>query len=312
MLNQNARRTGAAGVIARALGTLGGTLGAAALLLTSTGWGALAGDTGFGAVNPKAYQGAAGPPQAGPSTGDAAKAGGDDPALLAAFMGDNPWLEQMQQRMQDQMQDQWQKEQEELNKAAEQQREEQLRRDVEERNNVRRAIDTLYRYTHPDYGDGSNTTTAPAPDPGSSVGGSNPATGSAPGSGSSVASSGPATTTTAAPNLPPLQASTDTPAEAAAWQAASDAHDAAIAAQIAMQAAQDEKTAIYFAYQYDHLTPEQSAVIGNAGGYQQYMAMMDKIIDFLAEKVEQAWQTYTEAENNAAAVARQARGGPLQ
>jgi hypothetical protein len=55
MLNQNARRTGAAGVIARALGALG----AATLLLTSTGWGALAGDTGFGAVNPKAYQGAA-------------------------------------------------------------------------------------------------------------------------------------------------------------------------------------------------------------------------------------------------------------
>ena len=55
MLNQNARRTGAAGVIARALGTLG----AATLLLTSTGWGALASDTGFGAVNLKAYQGAA-------------------------------------------------------------------------------------------------------------------------------------------------------------------------------------------------------------------------------------------------------------
>ena len=55
MLKQNARRTGAAGVIARALGTLG----AATLLLTSTGWGALAGDTGFGAVNPMAYQGAA-------------------------------------------------------------------------------------------------------------------------------------------------------------------------------------------------------------------------------------------------------------
>jgi hypothetical protein len=52
MINQNARRTGAAGVMAR-------TLGAATLLLTSTGWGALAGDTGFGAVNPKAYQGAA-------------------------------------------------------------------------------------------------------------------------------------------------------------------------------------------------------------------------------------------------------------
>src|ERR1700680_232059 len=55
MINQSARRTGAAGVTARALGTLG----AATLLLTSTGWGAFAGDTGFGAVNPKAYQGAA-------------------------------------------------------------------------------------------------------------------------------------------------------------------------------------------------------------------------------------------------------------
>ncbi len=50
-----AAAAGAAGVIARALGTLG----AATLLLTSTGWGALAGDTGFGAVNPMAYQGAA-------------------------------------------------------------------------------------------------------------------------------------------------------------------------------------------------------------------------------------------------------------
>ncbi len=57
MINQNARRTGAAGVMARALGTLG----AATLLLTSTGWGALAGDTGFGAVNAKAYQGVAAP-----------------------------------------------------------------------------------------------------------------------------------------------------------------------------------------------------------------------------------------------------------
>jgi hypothetical protein len=55
MINQNARRTGAAGVMARALGTLG----AATLLLTSTGWGALAGDTGFGAVNLNAYQGMA-------------------------------------------------------------------------------------------------------------------------------------------------------------------------------------------------------------------------------------------------------------
>ena len=55
MINQNARRTGAAGVIARALGTLG----AAALLLTSTGWGALAGDTGYGAVNLRAYMSAA-------------------------------------------------------------------------------------------------------------------------------------------------------------------------------------------------------------------------------------------------------------
>ncbi len=55
MINQNARRIGAAGAIARALGTLG----AATLLLTSTGWGALAGDTGFGAINLKAYQGAA-------------------------------------------------------------------------------------------------------------------------------------------------------------------------------------------------------------------------------------------------------------
>src|SRR5215471_532645 len=55
MINQNARRTGAAGFMARALGTLG----AATLLLTSTGWGALAADTGFGAVNLKAYQGAA-------------------------------------------------------------------------------------------------------------------------------------------------------------------------------------------------------------------------------------------------------------
>jgi hypothetical protein len=55
MLNQDARRTGAAGFMARALGALG----AATLLLTSTGWSALAGDTGFGAVNLKAYQGAA-------------------------------------------------------------------------------------------------------------------------------------------------------------------------------------------------------------------------------------------------------------
>jgi len=55
MINLNARRTGTAGVIARAIGTLG----AATLLLTSTGWGALAGDTGYGAVNLKAYMGAA-------------------------------------------------------------------------------------------------------------------------------------------------------------------------------------------------------------------------------------------------------------
>jgi hypothetical protein len=54
MINRNARRTGAAGAMARALGTLG----AATMLLTSTGSGALA-VTGFGAINLKAYQGAA-------------------------------------------------------------------------------------------------------------------------------------------------------------------------------------------------------------------------------------------------------------
>jgi hypothetical protein len=66
MINQDARRTGAAGFMARALGTLG----AATLLVTSTGWGALAGDTGFAAINAKAYQGAAAPalaPKAAPS-----------------------------------------------------------------------------------------------------------------------------------------------------------------------------------------------------------------------------------------------------
>jgi hypothetical protein len=57
MINQDARRTGAAGFLARALGTLG----AATLLVTSTAWGALAGDTGFAAVNAKAYQSAAAP-----------------------------------------------------------------------------------------------------------------------------------------------------------------------------------------------------------------------------------------------------------
>jgi len=74
MLNQNARWTGAASVMAHAFGTLG----AATLLLTSTGWGALAGDTGYGAINPKAYQSGAAPgpaPKAGSSTGQAAKAG---------------------------------------------------------------------------------------------------------------------------------------------------------------------------------------------------------------------------------------------
>jgi hypothetical protein len=69
MINQNARQTGAAGVMARALGTLG----AATLLLTSTGWGALAGDTGFGAINLKAYQGAA-----AAVPGPAPKGGGND------------------------------------------------------------------------------------------------------------------------------------------------------------------------------------------------------------------------------------------
>jgi hypothetical protein len=53
MINQNARRTGAAGVMARALGTFG----AATLLLTSTGWGAHAGNTGFGAINLKGLPG---------------------------------------------------------------------------------------------------------------------------------------------------------------------------------------------------------------------------------------------------------------
>jgi len=74
VINQSARRTGAAGVMARAFGKLG----AATLLLTSTGWGALAGDTGYGAINPKAYQSGAAPgpaPKAGSSTGQAAKAG---------------------------------------------------------------------------------------------------------------------------------------------------------------------------------------------------------------------------------------------
>jgi hypothetical protein len=74
VINQSARRTGAAGVMARAFGTLG----AATLLLTSTGWGALAADTGYGAINPKAYQSGAAPgpaPKAGSSIGQAAKAG---------------------------------------------------------------------------------------------------------------------------------------------------------------------------------------------------------------------------------------------
>jgi hypothetical protein len=77
MINQNARRTGAAGVIARALGTLG----AATLLLTSTGWGALAGDTGFGAINLKAYQGAAA------MTGTAPKGGKDSRSEIGRLRG---------------------------------------------------------------------------------------------------------------------------------------------------------------------------------------------------------------------------------
>jgi hypothetical protein len=68
-----------------------------------------------------------------------------------------------------------------------------------------------------------------------------------------------------------------------------DAKDAAYAAQADYQAALDEKTAVYFAYKYDHLTLGQSAAIARAGGYQQYMAMLEQNIDALDKKVEQAW-----------------------
>jgi hypothetical protein len=54
MFDQNARRTGAAGFMARALGTLG----AVTLLLTATGWGVFASDTGRAAVNPMDYMAA--------------------------------------------------------------------------------------------------------------------------------------------------------------------------------------------------------------------------------------------------------------
>jgi len=214
-----------------------------------------------------------GPPRAGSSTGDAAKAGGDDPALLAAAVPgslssvglDNKTIQALENKFF------W-----DLGNGKSR---EEITNDL---------IDT---WAHSG-GDGSNTTTAPASR-----------------SGSSVASSGPMTTTTAAPTLPPLQASTDTPGEAAAWQKVSDAHDAAIQAQIDMLTAQDLKTDIYFAYKYDHLTPEQSAAI-RSGGYEQFMEGMDKTIASLAQKVDQAWQNYTVALNNARAVARQARGGP--
>jgi len=77
----NSRRTGAAGgFMARALGTLG----AAMLLLTSTGWGALAGDTGFGAINLNAYQGAAA------MTGPALKGGKKDPSDSGAPQKSEP------------------------------------------------------------------------------------------------------------------------------------------------------------------------------------------------------------------------------
>jgi hypothetical protein len=72
MLSQNPRRTGTAGFMARALGTLG----AATLLLTSTGWGARAGDTGSAAINLKAYQAAAAPAPAAKAAPSAPQMGG--------------------------------------------------------------------------------------------------------------------------------------------------------------------------------------------------------------------------------------------
>jgi hypothetical protein len=253
MINQNARRTGAAGVMARALGTLG----AATLLLTSTGWGALAGNTGFGGINLKAYQGAAAAVP-GPSTGDAAKAGGDD--ILAEQRADARY-------------DAMRRDLAEKAYYEEERRLRELRLKPLEKLTPTEAIDLWDQWAKEwaPGGDGSGTTTAPAAGSGSSVGGSNPTTGSAPGPGSSVASSGPTTATTAA------------------RKALDDAKDAAYAAQADYQAALDEKTAVYFAYKYDHLTLGQSAAIARAGGYQQYMAMLEQNIDALDKKVEQAW-----------------------
>jgi hypothetical protein len=301
MINQNARRTGAAGVITRALGTLG----AATLLLTSTGWGALAGDTGFGAINPNAYQGAA-TLGAQVGTGDAAKAGlwegtGYDPLIALMHREAEERDREMQQRF-DKERDEYykrQREAEEANAAA--QNWAAWKKDREKGVSVAQFTNDIFDTWAQLGDDGSTTTTAPAPGSGSSVASSGPTT-------TTTAAPNPpplqASTTTAAPNLPPLQASTDTPAEAAAKQAASDAHDAAIDAQIAMQAAQDEKTALYFAYKYDHLTPGQEAAIARAGGYPQLMAILEQKIDALGRGVDQAWANYTEAQNMV-----QARGG---
>jgi hypothetical protein len=72
MINRKPRRTCATCWMAHALGTLG----AATLLVTSTGWGALAGDTGFAAINAKAYQGAAAPAPAPKAAASAPQMGG--------------------------------------------------------------------------------------------------------------------------------------------------------------------------------------------------------------------------------------------
>jgi hypothetical protein len=71
MINQNPRRAGTACIVSALR-----TLATATLLVTSTGWGALAGDTGFGAVNAKAYQGAAAPAAAPKAALSAPRMGG--------------------------------------------------------------------------------------------------------------------------------------------------------------------------------------------------------------------------------------------
>src|ERR1700722_10435461 len=189
MINQNTRRTGAAGVMARAPGTLR----TAPLLLTSTGWGALAGDTGFGAINLKAYQGAAAAVP-GPNTGDAVKAGRDDIPNMVEEDQLYRWSVERAAAARER----------DLQIAMDKYYEQQQRQKEQElaKRPLTRAEDLpfmtpeeLFNFWLNSGGDGSNTTTAPAPGSGSSVGGSNPTTGSAPGSGSSAASSGPATTT---------------------------------------------------------------------------------------------------------------------